>query len=304
MPPAHHTPITLTGPLRKPRQMLSDQSYANHLGLHDDKVATSLGFAAGPIEGPTHFSQFAPHLVTLWGPRLFEEGCLSVHFQNVVVEGEEVRASVEVPFHGASDGVLNAQKADGTKVLTGTACVGPPAEPTECERRIAAARPPERPRILDQLTVGQKGLEREHARLGFDTHSGNLYPFTLAEKLEVITEPIAWYTDEGAQDSPWKRPVVPFEMISVLSQYTGTATGFIVRQPAIGLFLDQEIRIHDGPVFVGEDYVIDREVIALGESRRTESYWVRTTIRRPADESVVATVLLHQGMLKESYTGV
>ena len=36
----------------------------------------------------------------------------------------------------------------------------------------------------------------------------------------------------------------------------------------------------DGPLFVGEGYLLRREVVALSESQRTESYWVRTRILR------------------------
>ena len=34
----------------------------------------------------------------------------------------------------------------------------------------------------------------------------------------------------------------------------------------------------DGPVFVDEEYELHREVVGLGESRRTESYWTETTV--------------------------
>ena len=33
--------------------------------------------------------------------------------------------------------------------------------------------------------------------MSFDTHMGEQYPFTLEEKLKVITEPSPWYTAEG-----------------------------------------------------------------------------------------------------------
>ena len=49
---------TLKGPLRAPAQMLQEQSYGGHKSLHDDSEAERLGIKAGPIEGPTHFSQF------------------------------------------------------------------------------------------------------------------------------------------------------------------------------------------------------------------------------------------------------
>ena len=50
------TPLAIAGPLRRPRQMLADQAYDGHSSIHDDAMATQLGFRAGPIEGPTHFS--------------------------------------------------------------------------------------------------------------------------------------------------------------------------------------------------------------------------------------------------------
>ena len=37
-----------------------------------------------------------------------------------------------------------------------------------------------------------------------------------------------------------------------------------------------------GPLFVGEPYEIDREVVALSGSRRTESMWIRTRVFQPA----------------------
>lgn len=54
-----------------------------------------------------------------------------------------------------------------------------------------------------------------------------------------------------------------------------------VRGPAVGLFADQEIRLLDGPVLVSEPYDVEREVVALSGSRRTESVWVRSTLFAP-----------------------
>ena len=53
-----------------------------------------------------------------------------------------------------------------------------------------------------------------------------------------------------------------------------------MRKPVVGLFADQEIRMHSGPLFVGQAYEIDREVVALSGSRRTESMWIRTRVFR------------------------
>ena len=134
------TPISLAGPLRKPRQMLADQEYGGHSSIHDDAMAEKLGFRAGPIEGPTHFSQFQPLLAKIWGQRWYESGCISSHFLNMVVEGEEVRAFAEIPAAGATRTRVWAEKADGTPVLEASASVGPQTEPSLLEARMAALR--------------------------------------------------------------------------------------------------------------------------------------------------------------------
>jgi hypothetical protein len=293
--PGFDTPLVLQGPLRTPRQMLADQEYGGHASLHDDDMAQKLGFRAGPIEGPTHFSQFGPLLAQAWGPTWFERGCFSAHYQTMVVEGEEVRAFMESP----RDGRVRAwaEKADGTPVLEASASLGP--GPTLLGERLAALRPPGRLVILRDLAVGMTGAEDEPVRMDFDQHMGALYPFTLRQKLAVITEPSPWYSDAAA--SPWGRPIIPLEMISVLAQYSSGKARFPVRGPAVGLFADQEIRLVDGPLFVGEDYLIRREVVALSESRRTESYWVKTRIYDRAGERLKAEMLLNGASLKDSY---
>ena len=90
-------------------------------------------------------------------------------------------------------------------------------------------------------------------------------------------------------------------MLSVLFQYKEGEHRFPVRGPAVGLFVDQEIRLLDGPLFVGEPYEIEREVIAVSGSRRTESLWVKTTAYRSGAHHPVATMLLNGASIKDSY---
>jgi len=301
-PPLFESPVLLTGPWRSPRQMLNDQVYDGHSSIHDDATAEKLGFSGAPIEGPTHFSQFVPLLATLWGTQWFEKGCISVHYAAPVVEGEEAQASVQIASEGTRFADLHMVKRDGTTVLSGTASVGSDHPATEATTRMGKLRAPERLVILDQLKVGQVGAVRERVRMDFDQFLGEFYPFTLAQKLDRITEPIRWYEPDAGAASPWGAPIVPLEMISVLSNYTVVqAAGFAIRQPSIGLFLDQEIQLVRGPILVGTDYVLDREIVALGESRKTESYWVRTEIHDAVTDELVAVTLLHQGLLKDSY---
>lgn len=300
---AFDTPLVLAGPLRRPRQMLAEQEYGGHGSIHDDAIAEKLGFRAGPIEGPTHFSQLAPLLAQIWGRSWFERGCVSAHYQNMVVEGEEVRAFAELPRDGATRTRVWAEKADGTPVLEASASLGPQSAPSLLDERMAKLRKPEKLVILADLHVGLRGAVDERVRMDMDQRMGALYPFSLAQKLAVITEPSPWYGGGEPSASPWGRPIIPMEMISVLVEHTSDRARFPVKGPVVGLFADQEIRLIDGPLFVGEDYVLRREIVALSDSKRTESYWTRTRIFDATGERQVAEMLLNHAVLKESYAG-
>jgi hypothetical protein len=295
---AFATEITLTGPFRSPAQMLAAQEYGGHASIHDSGTADQLGLAGAPIEAPTHLSQFDPLAALVWGQAWFEHGCISGHFTTMVVEGEEVQASLTVGE--ANSGRITAVKADGATVMSGTASIGPDHAESELDMRRARQRLPSELFIIDQLEVG---MRRESGEVAVDHATGNgpLYPFSLDEKLARITEPHPWYTADGGPRSPWERAVLPMEMISVLAHKVGV--GWPLRSPALGLFLDLEVRLLNGPVFVGQPYTVETEIVGLGESRRTESYWTRTTLTDSESDTPVAVVLLHSGMFKESYPG-
>ncbi len=289
----------LKGELRRPVNLLTEQKYAGHKSLHDDAEAARLGIKAGPIEGPTHFSQFVPLLADVWGRAWFEQGCFSCHFLNMVFEGEEVWAEIDEPAPNATRTAARAFKSDGTPVLEASASVGPDHGETLLEARLKALRPAGDLVILSDLKVGMTGRDNEIVRMGPDQHMGDLYPFSLADKLKVITETDPMYSDAGA--SPWGRAVIPLEMVSVLANYSSHGARFPVKNPSIGLFADLEIRMIDGPLFVDQDYLLRREIVALSESRRVENYWVRTRIFDAAGKKQVAEMLLNHGVMKASY---
>jgi hypothetical protein len=185
-------------------------------------------------------------------------------------------------------------------VLTGTASIGPDHGETELDARLASQGDPGELFVIDRLVVGMQ-TDGDVVSMSRSKRNGAAYPFSLAEKVERITEPHPWYTDEGAASSPWERAIVPIEMISVLCNKSGR--GWPVRSPALGLFLDLEIKLIDGPVFVDQEYEIARELVGLSQSRRTESYWTKSTLSDVASGAPVATVLLHSGVFKESYPG-
>ena len=288
---------SLTGPWRRPQQMLHAQVYDQHASIHDDATAQKLGFQGGTIEGPTHFSQFAPLCERVWGKAWFESGCLSAHYRNPVFEGEEVQAILAKPEPGQRQCAMQMLKRDGTEVLRGTAAIGGAGLVTALDQRLTELKPLADPVILRDVKVGMK-TPRQTVRMDFEQNMGDLYPFSLADKLKVITEPSPWYRSGSV--SPWGRPVIPMEMLSVLFQYRAREDRLPIRGPAVGLFADQEIRLSRGPLFAGEHYQTEREVVALSGSRRTESLWVRTTVFA-SDGLVVATMLLNLASIKDSY---
>jgi hypothetical protein len=269
--------------------MLGDQAYDGHASIHDDVTARTLGFRGGTIEGPTHFSQIAPLACALWGDRFLAEGCISAHYRNAVYEGEAVRARISQADEGADRADLRMEKRDGTEVLTGTVGIGEGQPDSALQLRLRGLPPPTELVILRDVAVGMR-TGRIPVKMDLDQHMGDLYPFTLRQKLKRITETSERYTE-----------IIPFEMVSVLLNHVSREQPFPARGPAVGLFADQEIRMIKGPLRVGAQYEIEREVVALSESRRTESQWILTRVFHPGGDEIIATMLLNSALLKQSY---
>jgi hypothetical protein len=287
----------LSGPFRSPKQMLAEQEYDGHTSIHDNATAQKLGFKGATIEGPTHFSQFAPLGFALWGERWLSHGCISAHYRAPVYEGEQVKACIRRPENNSVHTEIWMLRANGDEILRGTASVGPGVPPTALDERLNTLPRLADPVILADIKVGMRSA-RTPVRMDAEQHMGALYPFSLAQKLTRITEPSAFYT---GSEHVWGRPIVPLEMVSVLMQYSARENSFKTRGPAVGLFADQEIRLFNGPVLVGEAYDIDRQVVALTGSRRTESVWVRSTLYAAGTDREMAAMLLNLATMKETY---
>jgi hypothetical protein len=234
--------------------MLHAQTYDSHASIHDDVTAQKLGFKAGTIEGPTHFSQFEPLAEKIWGTDWFETGCISAHFRNAVFEGEEVQAIFDTPRVNERTASIRMTKRDGTEVLRGTASVGGDGTETALYQRLRELKPLADPVLLRDIKVGMK-TPRQTVRMDFDQRMGDLYPFSLREKLKAITEPSQYYS---GKNNPWGRPIIPFEMLAVLFRYRASKDRLPIRGPVVGLYADQEIRLLGGPLFVGDEYITER----------------------------------------------
>lgn len=283
---------TIRGPWRSPRQMLASQNSGGHGSIHDDATARRLGFDAGTIEGPTHFSQFSPLCAKIWGQSWFETGCLSAEYRNACCEGEEVQALMKWPLDTPTSTAIRMVKRNGSEVLRGTASVGPDHPPTALDRRLSKIKRLQTKPPLYGVDIGTKS-ERRSVRMAFGQRMGPLYPFSLDEKLEAITEPSPWYRRDGGNHSPWGRPIIPLEMISVLLRCDADNFPFPLYPPAVQFFGDQEIRLIAGPLFVGDPYDIEHEVVALSSTQRTHGVWIKTHVYSPDTNTPIAIMLLN-----------
>jgi hypothetical protein len=277
--------------------MLAAQSYDGRPSVHDDAMANRLGFKAGTIEGPTHLSQFVPLCLAVWGTPWLETGRLSVHFRNPVFDGDQVRAMLFGPRAADDQAEIRMEKRDGTEVLVGTASTGASHGASALDLQMKNLAPfPDRV-LLKDIRLGDR-TPRHRVCMALNQTMGAVYPFSLAEKLDTITEMSDLYVNGAGL---FERAIIPFEMISVLSQYRDREFPIPVRGPSLGLFADQEIRLIKGPLFVGQAYDIDREIVAFSSGKRTESVWIKTYIYTEGTDEVLATLLLNFASFKDTY---
>lgn len=67
-----------------------------------------------------------------------------------------------------------------------------------------------------------------------------------------------------------------------------------------------EVKIHAGPCFVDEEYSITRELVAVGETPKTEFTWTRT-VMHDSEGKLIAEMTLQNMMLKgtiDDYDGL
>jgi hypothetical protein len=271
----------LVGPYRAPRNLAATQRGS----IHDDATAKKLGFRGGTVAGSIHMEQFPPILLRAFGERWFENGGLSCYFRNATTDGEPVRTLAQVPSH-ARDAQVNIwmERDDGTQVLEGTASVGHPAEPSMLRRKLAEPREAGEQRILAGLQLGD--LDR-------------VVQVRLTEKesrprLEVITEPLDWYS--GA--SPWGGPIAnPGLVVHLMVQAQARMR---LRLGAVGLYGAIEINHIAGPVFAEHDYEVGGTILAIGQTPKTEYFWYETTLREPGGKDVASMLMMLRFMKASS----
>lgn len=250
----------MAGPLR---QSVNNSKQASG-SIHDDATARRLGFRGGTVAGSIHMELFPPLLREAWGQRWFERGTLSLYFMNATTDREPVRAYLRQPPAGVADAQVEAWvlRDDGMQVAQGTASVGDPGVPTALQARPLERFEPGELRILANV---QKGHRFEPVRVSCS-------PEEQERRLGVTTEPMDWYRGEG---SPWGKPpvlIAPLVQMLYAKSVAQVRGGF----GAVGLFGAIELRNINGPALVGEEYTCTGEVIAVGQSPKTEYLWFET----------------------------
>lgn len=246
--------------------------------IHNDEVASKLGFKGGTVPGSVHMDQFAPLLVETYGTDWFGRGNMSLHFSQATVDREEVKAVMQ-PASPRSR--LTMFNREGAQVCIGTASGLTRDAESEMSRRMAA-QPDPAPGALRILAGYQIGDVTTDIPMRIEREA-------LDKALGRITERLPLY-DEG---------VLPPSHLVRLAHISRPTVLAKVNQ-SVGLFGALEFRISEGPLRADHDYVGRTTMLKLTESPKTESAWYDVDIADAATGRDVATVTFMIRFMKAS----
>jgi hypothetical protein len=242
--------------------------------IHNDAVASKLGFRGGTVAGSIHLELFPPVLIQALGEQWLERGSLSINFRNPTMDREPVRAHVRQPAAGATDAQVEAwiEREDGLLVGEGTASIGNSTEPTALEQIDVTRFAAQSPRILAGLSAGDAIVETE-----VDAKAEHQN-----DRLGVITEVLDCYTDASRFGGLVASPAT---LVHYLYAHPAREIGKRA-QDAVGLFGAIEIRNVDGPLLLDRTYRVGGEILAVGESPKTEYVWFTSYASTPEGKRV------------------
>jgi hypothetical protein len=260
----------VTGPLRES----VNQAQEIRGSIHNDAVASKLGFRGGTVAGSIHLELFPPVLIEAFGERWLEQGTLSINFRNPTTNREPVRARVKQPPVGATDVQVDTwvERDDGLLVGEGTASVGNAGEQTALQQIDLSRFSAEEPRILAGLGAGDVIVERD---VDMPAKHQN-------ERLGVITEVLDCYTDPARFGGLVASPAT---MVHYLYTYPAREIGKRAGD-AVGLFGAIEVRHVEGPLLLDRTYRVGGEILAIGESPKTEYVWFESYASTPEGKRV------------------
>ncbi len=274
------------GPVRNP------VNTASHLGagsIHDDTTAKNLGFRGGTVAGSLHMEQFPPLLIKVFGDDWYQSGGMSLYFKYATTDGEPVQAFAE-NAPGSDRVQIWMDDPNENRICEGTASIGGSDMQSAIRQRVASVPPAEDIRILAHLNVGDVG-KRAPTRISEKD---------LAGRLAVVTEPLPAYTEDSIFG---ERIVTPALQVRVMMPGQET---LLIRDETtrsnfgVGLYGAIELQAISGPVFVEHDYETFAEVLAIGETPKTEYLIYESTLVEPGSDDPLFKMLMMLRFMKAS----
>lgn len=251
----------LRGDFRSPKNTFQEAKGS----IHNDAVASKLGFKGGTVPGSIHMDQFVPLLLQHYGDAWFETGGMSLYFTQATVDAEAVRAVVEP---GADRARLTMFNEPGALICEGTANIGGDDAQSELSRRMdgQAAVDPASLRILADIRVGDENRDMKVCvtREALDTHLG------------IITENVPAYAERG---------VLPPSHIIRLAHMTRSVV-MAKQKPSVGLFGALQVQQLRGPLLADVEYTARSRILKFTESPKTENVWYDVLFQDPAGAEV------------------
>lgn len=265
----------LAGEFRTPRNAFQQAPGS----IHNDAVASKLGFKGGTVPGSVHMDQFVPMLLATYGERWFETGDMSLYFTQATVDAELVRAVVAP---GEARARLTMFNESDALICRGTASLRAPDSLSELSLVLhqQTAVDPSKLRILGQYKVGDE-LSGIPIRLEVEK---------LQDSLKRITEPNPLYADQHI--------LPPSHMVSLSHQVRPKVLEKVGK--SVGLFGALEVRHYRGPLKAGVDYVARTKMLRFSESPKAEAVWYDVVITDPGTGYDVGCVQYFLRFMKAS----
>jgi len=242
-----------------------------HITIHNDDVAKKVGMRGGVVAGIQHLDLFAPIMIKAFGQNCFETGSISLYYTYALLDGEEVRAVVQVPPAGAKHVQVEAraETPDGRIVAKGTLSLGNPDEKSYLQALEIESSTPEKLRILKGIKAGDEMTPFEEV----------LDSLALENWLVYLEDVIEWYSKK----SPWGPPIAP---LSRIINFMQVPLPFVPQ--AVGFFGGTEIQFFNGPIKTDVPYRAKGKIIAVGVTSKTEYYWYESQLYEKKSDKLVA----------------
>ncbi|MFX0037606.1 MAG: hypothetical protein ACFE9I_18455 [Candidatus Hermodarchaeota archaeon] len=271
------------GGWRAPENLIRDSTTS----IHDDDVAKSVGMRGGTIQGTIHLSMFAPLAQKIFGDRWFEQGTVSMYYTFATIDKEEVRAIIELP-PDTTEKMLPisikdvqikawAELKNEQQIMKGTVSIGSPKEPSYLQAVELKNSKPEDLRILAGYKVGDELPSKEILLTQEAANSG----------LRRITDQLEYYKEKDK--SPWGKTILcPTDMFEAMALgFEQTSTEEFNAVPFFGA---TELRTINGPVFIGVPYIAKGKFVCIGVSKKTEYFWLDSTLEEKESGKLVASM--------------